>query len=85
MIYLENYFKKINLKKLKKILKFLKKYFKDRLYIEIQRHNEPGENSYEKYLINLSKDLEIPLIATQEVYYLDKDMFEAHDALICIE
>ncbi len=77
-------FKKNKLKKIEENLNKLKKIFKDRLYIEIQRHNEPGENSYEKYLINLSKKLEIPLIASQEVYYLDKDLFEAHDALVCI-
>ena len=32
-----------------------------------------------------SLNLEIPLIATNEVYYLDKNMHEAHDALICIK
>ena len=31
-----------------------------------------------------SLELEIPLIATNEVFYLSKDMHEAHDALICI-
>ena len=31
-----------------------------------------------------SSDLEIPIIATNEVFYLDKDMHEAHDALLCI-
>ncbi len=77
-------FKKNKLKQLEESLKRLKEVFKDRIYIEIQRHNEPGEISFEKYLINLSKKLEIPLIATQEVYYLNKETFEAHDALICI-
>jgi len=77
-------FKKNKLKKIEQNLKILKTTFKDRLYIEIQRHNEPGESIYEKYLISLSKTLEIPLIASQEIYYLEKNLFEAHDALICI-
>ncbi len=77
-------FKKNKLKKIEENLKNLKKIIKDRMYIEIQRHDEPGENNYEKYLINLSKKLEIPLIASQEVYYLEKGLFEAHDALVCI-
>ena len=34
--------------------------------------------------LNLSNNLKIPLIATNEVFYLHKDMHEAHDALICI-
>ena len=32
-----------------------------------------------------SNDLEISLIATNETFYIDKDMYEAHDALICIK
>ena len=34
--------------------------------------------------MNKSLELEIPIIATNEVFYLNKDMHEAHDALICI-
>ena len=30
------------------------------------------------------KNLNLPIIATHEVYYLDKDMHEAHDAYLCI-
>ena len=71
------------LKILMKLLK-LKKNFKDRIYFEIQRHNENDEKNFENYLIKYSKSLNIPLIATQEVFYLNKDMYEAHDALICI-
>ena len=37
-----------------------------------------------KYFLNNSKPLRIPLIASQEVFYLDKNMYEAHDALRCI-
>jgi len=77
-------FKKNKLKKIEENIKRLKISLKDRIYIEIQRHEEAGENSYEKFLINLSKKLDIPLIATQEVFYLEKNLFEAHDALICI-
>ena len=62
----------------------LKKTFKNRFYIEIQRHNEISEAKFENHLIAVSEKLKIPLIATQEVFYLNKDMFEAHDALICI-
>jgi DNA polymerase-3 subunit alpha len=39
---------------------------------------------FEKFNLDHSKKLEIPIIATNEVFYLTKDMYEAHDALICI-
>ena len=77
-------FFKNKLKDFNQILNSLKNYFKDRLYIEIQRHNEFQEKNFENYLLSISKSLQLPLIATQEVFYLERDMYEAHDALICI-
>ena len=62
----------------------LSKSFNDRFYLEIQRHNDHNEQGFEKFNLNQSNNLKIPLIATNEVFYLDKDMHEAHDALICI-
>jgi len=77
-------FYKNKLKDFELILNSLKNTFKDRFYAEIQRHNESQEKQYENYLLNISKFLQIPLIATQEIYYLNQDMYEAHDALICV-
>jgi len=62
----------------------LKTIFEDRFYLEIQRHKDHNELGFEKFNLNKSLELEIPIIATNEVFYLNKDMHEAHDALICI-
>jgi len=59
--------------------------FQDRFYIEIQRHGDLNERGFEKLNLSLSLELEAPIIATNEVFYLDRDMYEAHDALICIK
>ncbi len=67
-----------------KIIERLKSSFKDRLYIEIQRHGELKEKNYESYLLKISSTYNLPLIASQEVFYLNADMAEAHDALVCI-
>ena len=77
-------FFKNKIKDIDKILTKLKLNFKDRIYLEIQRHNENQEKTFENYMLNISKNLQLPLIASQEVFYLEKDMYEAHDALICI-
>ncbi len=77
-------FSKNKLKDLESTLTTLKNSFKDRLYLEIQRHNEFQEKNFENYLLNISKSLQIPLIATQEIFYLNEEMYEAHDALVCI-
>jgi DNA polymerase-3 subunit alpha len=66
------------------LYKKLKLNFDNRFYIEIQRHNDQNESGFEKFNLNKSLELKIPIIATNEVFYLDKDMHEAHDALICI-
>ncbi len=62
----------------------IKNAFDDRFYLEIQRHNDQNEIGFEKFNLKKSLELEIPIIATNEVFYLDKEMHEAHDALICI-
>ena len=61
-----------------------KKTFKDNFYLEIQRHNDNGEKLFESFLLNASEKFSLPLIATQEVFYLNQDMFEAHDAYLCV-
>jgi len=77
-------FKLNKLKQVEEAVKELKNIFKDRFYLEIQRHNEPGEENYENFIIKLSESNQIPLIATQEIFYINKEMYEAHDALVCI-
>ena len=62
----------------------LNKNFKDKFYLEIQRHKDHNEKDFEKFNLSQSNNLKIPIIATNEVFYLTKDMYEAHDALICI-
>ncbi len=63
----------------------LKSNYLDRFYLEIQRHGDQNESAFEKFNLSQSHKLEIPIIATNEVYYLDSNMHEAHDALICIK
>jgi DNA polymerase III subunit alpha len=83
-----NFFGKLfyanKIKDFEKIMISLKDNFNDRIYFEIQRHGENEEKNFENHLLNYSKNFEIPLIATQEVFYLYDDMYEAHDALTCI-
>ena len=67
------------------LYKNLKSKYEDRFYIEIQRHGDQNEIGFEKFNLTKSLKLEIPIIATNEVFYIDKSMHEAHDALICIK
>jgi DNA polymerase-3 subunit alpha len=62
----------------------LKSHFEDRLYIEINRHEQAVETATEAALIDLALKHNLPLIATNQVYFADKKVFEAHDALRCV-
>ena len=61
-----------------------------RLYVELQRHPgeggrlTEGEQATERALIEMAYEMGLPLVATNDVYFPKTDMYEAHDALICI-
>ena len=75
-------FEKGKFSEIKELYSKLKLNFGDRFYLEIQRHGDSNELGFEKFNLNKSLELEIPIIATNEVFYIDKNMYEAHDALI---
>jgi len=62
----------------------LVKIFPSRLYIEIQRHGMAEEDATEAGFLDLAYRHELPLVATNEVFFSDKTMFEAHDILLCV-
>ena len=77
-------FTKGKLQEIENIYKILKKKYSDDFYIEIQRHDDQDEKLFERFNLSMSNLLDIPIIATNEVFYIEKEMHEAHDALICI-
>ena len=64
--------------------------FGDRLYVELQRHpREDGtmpeaERVSERGHVEIAYAMGLPLVATNDVYFPGEEMYEAHDALICI-
>ena len=78
-------FKKGKFSEIEKLYLKLKDEYLDRFYIEIQRHHDQDENGFEKFNLTKSLQIKIPVIATTEVFYINKDMYEAHDALMCIK
>ncbi|OUS38900.1 DNA polymerase III subunit alpha [Rhodobacterales bacterium 56_14_T64] len=67
----------------------LKSIYPDRLYVELQRHPGEGgqpeaEKTTERGHIEMAYAMDLPLVATNDVYFPKTEMYEAHDALICI-
>jgi len=53
-------------------------------FLEIQDHQLPDQQKINKDLLDLSKRTGIPLVATNDAHYLNRDDYEAHDLLLCI-
>jgi DNA polymerase-3 subunit alpha len=58
--------------------------FGDRLYIELQRHNTAAEAAAEPHLVAYAYAQDVPLVATNDVYFEKRGLYSAHDALMCI-
>ena len=64
--------------------------YPNRLYVEIQRHPGEGgghtqaERATEQGFVEMAYAMDLPLVATNDVYFPKTEMYEAHDAMICI-
>ena len=58
--------------------------FPDRFYVELQRTSRPGEEDYIHAVVPLASELDCPVVATNDVRFLRRENFEAHEARVCI-
>src|SRR5262245_16924999 len=59
--------------------------FKDRYYLEVQRHGIPDQDKVNEEMFKVSRDLGLPLLATNDSHYLNKDDAASHEALLCVQ
>ncbi|MGH7014267.1 MAG: DNA polymerase III subunit alpha [Stellaceae bacterium] len=58
--------------------------FPGRLYVELQRHNTATKERIDAALIELALARDLPLVATNDVHFAERDDYDAHDVLLCI-
>ncbi len=58
--------------------------FPDRLAVELMRHGTADQAALEPGLLRLADAAALPIVATNDVYFAEPAMHEAHDALLCI-
>jgi len=58
--------------------------FGDDYYIELQRHNIKEQEIINQTLLQFSKKYEVPVIATNDSHYTERDDYNAHDILLCV-
>lgn len=56
-----------------------------RFYLELQENKIPEQRAVNKTLIEFSKDLSLPLVATNDCHYLSKKEAKAHEILLCLQ
>jgi DNA polymerase-3 subunit alpha len=56
----------------------------DRFYLEVHRTGRAGEDGYAEAALELARTRSLPAVATNEVRFLNRSEFEAHEARVCI-
>ena len=68
-----------------RIVEWYREVFDDRYYFEIQRHDAlPQFEPLLEHTVSMARDLEVPLVATQDAHYCEPGDHDAHDLLLCI-
>ena len=67
------------------LLEGWRRLFPDRFYVEVQRTGRDGEERYLQAAVALAADTGTPLVATNDVRFLARGDFEAHEARVCIQ
>ena len=68
----------------KEVTEFYARTFKDRFYLELQPHPIPDQQKHNNAIRDLAKAMGIPLVATTDCHYLNKDDHFAQEVLMCV-
>jgi len=65
--------------------KWYKELFGEDFFLEVQYHGIPEQERANKFLIELGRKLDIDVVATNDAHYLNREDWEAHDVLLCLQ
>jgi len=68
-----------------KSLQYWQTLFPNRFYIEIARTGKANQNQYLSSVLKLAEMHQVPVVATNDTRFLERDDFEAHEARVCIQ
>ena len=70
----------------RKVAKKYKDLFgEDSFYLELQNHGIPEQKFVNQVLVKIGKEFDIPLVATNDIHYINAEDAMAHDILLCIQ
>lgn len=67
------------------VKKLIKTFGQDNVYLEIQSRNMPEQALVNEGMKKLAKEFDLPLIATNDIHYIESEDDQAHDVLLCIQ
>ncbi len=66
------------------VLRWYQTHFPDRFYCELQSHDIPEFVPVYRQMVELAREMGIPLVATNDIHYAKREQADAHDVLLCI-
>ncbi|WP_426350100.1 DNA polymerase III subunit alpha [Alloiococcus sp. CFN-8] len=81
----QSYINRGSIEKAKGAALLYKDIFTEGFYLELQDHGVEAQRKVNKVLIEFSKELDIPLVATNDVHYIRQEDNVSHDILLCIQ
>jgi DNA polymerase-3 subunit alpha len=79
-----NFAKDGNIEGARRLVEFYKKTYNDNFYFEIQPHPIPEQRQLNQLCIELAQSMGIPMVATTDCHYIDKDDHFAQEVLMCV-
>ncbi len=70
---------------IKQSIEFYTQHFPNRFYLELQRTDREYDELIIAHSIQIAVDYELPVVATNDVCFLEQEDFEAHEARVCIQ
>ena len=58
---------------------------RENFYLEIMDHGMPEQRKINKSVLLLSREFDVPLVATNDVHYLKKEHYKSHELMLCIQ
>jgi DNA polymerase III subunit alpha len=70
--------------KAREAVRWYQAHFPDRFYLELQEHAMPEFDATYRKVIEMAREMDVPLVATNDIHYTRKEESNAHDVLLCI-
>ncbi|MEA3339392.1 MAG: DNA polymerase III subunit alpha, partial [Chloroflexota bacterium] len=73
------------LEEARRVINWYRDVFPERYYLEIQEHDIPELTQVNRQMVSLARELDLPLVATNDSHYTRREEASIHDVLLCVQ